>query len=136
MTEKSQWTDFIDMHIGPVVTQPFSLPDDEGKAWAEDWQREKEPHAGESWDWDGWAQHSLHGLQCAWVGIHYGKYGMLWAVSQRTDTSKDTKGWAVSQHIDTSKNTKAWAASQCTDTSNTKAWAVSQHIDTSKDTKA
>ena len=29
-----------------------------------------------------------------------------WAVSQHTDTSKNTKAWAVSQHTDTSKNMK------------------------------
>ena len=29
------------------------------------------------------------------------------AVSQHTDTSKNTKAWAVSQHTDTIKNTKA-----------------------------
>ena len=45
--------------------------------------------------------------------------------------------WAASQHTDSSKNTKAWATSQLSDTSkNTKAWATSQHSDTSRNTKA
>ena len=59
------------------------------------------------------------------------------AVSQHTDTSKNTKAWAVSEHIDTSKSIKVWAVSQHIDTSkNIKAWALSQHIDTSKSIKA
>ena len=62
---------------------------------------------------------------------------LVWALSQHTDTTKNTKAWAVSQHTDTTKNTKAWAVSQHTDTTqNTKAWAVSQHTDTTKNTKA
>ena len=37
---------------------------------------------------------------------------LAWAVSQHTDTSKNTKAWTVSQHTDTSKNTEAWGVSQ------------------------
>ena len=51
--------------------------------------------------------------------------------------NSSTLAWAVSQHTDTCKNTKAWAVSQHTDTcKNTKAWDVSQHTDTCKNTKA
>ena len=65
------------------------------------------------------------------------KNTQAWAVSQHTDTSKNTQAWAVSQHTDTSKSTQAWAVTQHTDTSkSTQAWAVSQHTDTSKNTKA
>ena len=68
---------------------------------------------------------------------HSESVGEALAVSQHTDTSKNTQAWAVSQHTDTSKNTQAWAVSQHTDTSkSTQAWAVSQHTDTSKNTKA
>ena len=38
-------------------------------------------------------------------GLHC--LSVAWAVSQHTDTSKNTKAWAVSQHTDTSKNTEA-----------------------------
>ena len=50
-------------------------------------------------------------LQCWNRLIHADQSALAWAVSQHTDTSKNTKAWAVSQHTDTSKNTKAWAVS-------------------------
>ena len=72
-----------------------------------------------------------------WVFVVKVTHALAWAVSQHTDTSKNTRAWAVSQDPDTSKNTRAWAVSQHTDTSkNTRAWAVSQDTDTSKNTRA
>ena len=101
-------------------------------------------------------------LQCWNRLIRADQPALAWAVSQHTDTSKNTKAWAVShwhqqEHQGLGCVTTHWHQQEHqglgwvtltpartprlglghTDTSkNTKAWAVSQHTDTSKNTKA